>query len=97
MSTSTIEILSDVLEFTPSSELSFKISYEIKSSLENAAVNTVILNFINSDYIDSTIIGTILTIRKKGKSVIIKIKKDSYVEEVLIMYGLINVLQIEYI
>jgi predicted glycosyltransferase len=42
-------------------------------------------------------VSIIFTTMKKGKDVIIKMRKGSYIEEVLTMYGFIKVVHIEYI
>jgi anti-anti-sigma regulatory factor len=69
----------------------------MKLSLENTPINNIIVNFKNSDYIDSLMISLIINTMKKGKNVVIKMRKGSYIEEVLITYGFINVVRIEYI
>ena len=87
----------DFLEFIPGTELTIEYAYKMRASLENTPINKIIINFKNSDYIDSMMVSIIFTTMKKGKDVLIKMRKGSYIEEVLTTYGFIKVVHIEYI
>jgi len=87
----------DTLEFVPKSDLTFEYARKMKNSLETTNMNNIVVDFNKSDFIDSTMVGVIVTAVRKHKTVTVRIREGSHIESVLQVYGFNNIINIEYL